>query len=653
MRWSVGVFVVLIGVILVAGPACRNIPTSNTDRNRAPETYLTAAPADSIAGGGLERVPHRFRASWSGSDVDGEVVGFYVAVTETTLSASGFPFRLPPPKPSQYRFTTSRDSLFIFSVIEGRGADRQHALYVFAVDNQGKVDPTPAVTHLVARDQNLPEIVFLEAVGRGTIYNLLPGGVGVMPQDFARPLTDATELPLHAPIDTIPSGGWVRFAWRGFDRDFASYITGYLYKLVETEFVRVDTTVTSVEYGRGFGANPNPLPIGLNTFRLRAIDEAGGTTQPDALRQFFVNFSPDTWFAGPDVAVLAPNLMQDSLGWYFPLVPNSTEPLDFPGSPIGADTLVSLPAERPDKSPVTGELLNTFVEMRTLIDRTLRYYIRSQNDTLGYGSFVIVRLGGLDKDSPYAVGGGSPTDTARVYRTGPPNGSPVAFQARIVNKFASGGQDNPPFVTPFPNKNFLDPSNNPVVLYMGQVSSTGRSYLQARAVDGDRTPDIRIGLPIAFVDGAGDAHPLRNKVLTFFTNFRPGLLIFSPVANEVVNPPDNRFEILLRASDPDPDPANPRLSSQYLTMYFRFRARLRTAGDNLAPEEGWQDPFQGVFDPVPAFFPYTQEVKLQIVVPNDFAPGAHTIEVEVADNTDRAQARIVNVEVPFYWRTGP
>ena len=107
MRWSAGLFAVLIGLILVVGSGCREIATENTDRNRAPETYLSAAPIDSIAGGGLTRVAHRYRAHWSGADLDGEVVGFYVAVTETTLDAqSGVPVRLPPPRPEAYKFTT-------------------------------------------------------------------------------------------------------------------------------------------------------------------------------------------------------------------------------------------------------------------------------------------------------------------------------------------------------------------------------------------------------------------------------------------------------------------------------------------------------------------------------------------------------------------
>src|SRR5262245_3172505 len=338
MRWSAGVFVALVGLILVAGSGCRKLSTENTDRNRPPDTYLSAAPADSIGGGGLSRIPHRYRAQWAGSDVDGEVVGFFIAVTETTVDmATGRPFRLPPPRPSQYHFTTARESLFTFEVLEGRGTDREHGLYVYSVDNQGKVDPTPAVTHFVARDPHLPGLTWTNATATGTVY-LSNGMGGVTPTDFYRVLTDGHELPLHVPIDTIPSGGSVHFAWEGFDTDFGSSISGYLFKMIETEFVRVDSTVKSVGYGPGT-ENPAPLPIGLNVFRIRAIDEAGGTTQPDSVRRVFVNFSPDTWFSGPDPndPALQGHLFTDSLGTYLETQQDAAhwgQAVDFPGNPL-------------------------------------------------------------------------------------------------------------------------------------------------------------------------------------------------------------------------------------------------------------------------------------------------------------------------------
>ena len=108
----------------------------------------------------------------------------------------------------------------------------------------------------------------------------------------------------------------------------------------------------------------------------------------------------------------------------------------------------------------------------------------------------------------------------------------------------------------------------------------------------------------------------RAKIFTFICNYKPGLLIFSPIADEIVNPVGDRFDVILRASDADPDPENPRLgSSPYNTMYFAIRARVYRAGAQLGPEEGWQDPVRGNYLPeVGAYFPYTPEIKLDIAV---------------------------------------
>ncbi len=662
MRWSAGLFVVLIGLILVLGSGCREIATENADRNRAPETYLSAAPTDSIAGGGLTRIPHRYRAHWSGADLDGEVVGFYVAVTETTLDVqSGVPLRLPAPRPEAYRFTTSRDSLFTFSVLEGRGSDRQHALYVYAVDNQGRVDPTPAVSHFVARNQNLPIVLFTLAEATGQVFES-DGAGGVRPVLFTRALTDTFDVPPHAARDTIPSGAGVRFAWRGDDKDFASFIAGYLYKLTETEYVRVDSTVTSAEYGTGFGPNPGPIPIGLNAFRIRAIDEAGGTTQPDALRQFFVNFGPDTWFAGPDPDALAPNLLIDELGSYFPINPSTNWPEDFPGNPLGADTLQTLPAERKAMDGLTppGREFRpkTFVEGRYRFDRQLRWYVRTEGDTIAYTSRVVARFGGFDRDSPYAVRGGTPDNKYPVLRSGPQNGSPVAFQARMALETAEGGAVQPPFTTPFPNVDPLDPLNNNAVLFqIERVEASGRGFLQVRAVDGDRTSDTRIGDPLREEPTLTPA--MRSKLLVFPINFNPGLADISPAPGDTLNPPTNRLTLTLRATDPDPDATYPRPPGSnplYAVMYLALRARIYSPLDPPTPNQGWQDPVSNFYSPdtaTPGAFPYSSPITLELDVPPSLPAGPAIIEIEVVDNANRTNGRIVIVQVPIYWRVGP
>ena len=662
MRWSAWLFVVLIGLILVVGSGCREIATESADRNRAPETYLSAAPVDSVAGGGLTRVAHRYRAHWSGADLDGEVVGFFVAVTETTLDErTGVPLRLPPPRPAAYRFTIARDSLFTFSVIEGRGSDRQHALYVYSVDNQGRVDPTPAVSHFVARDQNLPIVLFTLAEATGQVFES-DGAGGVRPIQRTWALTDTFDVPPHAPKDTIASGAGVRFAWRGYDKDFASFISGYLYKLTETGFVRVDSLVTSAEYGTGFGPNPGALPIGLNGFRIRAIDEAGGTTQPDALRQFFVNYSPDTWFAGPDPDALAGQLLTDELGSYFPIDPTTNWPQDFPGNPLGADTLQTLPAERKAMDGLTPPgreyRPKTFVEGRYRFDRQLRWYVRTEGDTIAYVSRVVARLGGFDRDSPYAVLGGSPASPFPVLRSGPQNGSPVAFRASMSLERATGGSVAGLIVTPFPNFDPLDSFKNEAVLFqIERVEGAGRGFLRVLAVDGDRTSDNRIGDPIREEPSMSPA--LRSKLLVFPLNFNPGLAAITPAADSVLDPPTDRFTLSLRATDPDPDPTNPRPPGShpgFAVMYLAIRARIYSPLDPPTPNQSWQDPVSNFYSPdtgPSGAFPYSSPITLELDVPPTLPAGRAIIEIEVVDNASRTSGRIITVQVPIYWRVGP
>src|SRR5262245_39892666 len=125
MRLRVGV--VLFLLVAYVGIGCRSPLTPNIDRNKAPETWITAAPSDTITvknerGNPLGfplpgTIPVRFHMYWAGSDRDGAVAGFYWAVVETLPRAAPGQFflpALPGPKPQDYHFTTKTDTTFIF-----------------------------------------------------------------------------------------------------------------------------------------------------------------------------------------------------------------------------------------------------------------------------------------------------------------------------------------------------------------------------------------------------------------------------------------------------------------------------------------------------------------------------------------------------------
>src|SRR5689334_2371021 len=129
MRLGVRAVCCLLAIVSV-GSGCRKALTPNIDRNQPPETYITAAPFDTVTIRGPDgrpqfppiniadhTIPVRFHLYWAGADKDGAVVGFYWAVTETTVAPIGADFApLPGPKPSDYHFTTKTDSFFVFNV---------------------------------------------------------------------------------------------------------------------------------------------------------------------------------------------------------------------------------------------------------------------------------------------------------------------------------------------------------------------------------------------------------------------------------------------------------------------------------------------------------------------------------------------------------
>src|SRR5436190_16002426 len=113
MRWRVGLVLCFLTAYMAIG--CREPLAPNIDRNKAPETWITAAPFDTITTDKGTRppvisIPIRFHVYWAGSDQDGAVQGYYWAVTETIPSVT----RLPGPRASDYHFTTKSDSTFIF-----------------------------------------------------------------------------------------------------------------------------------------------------------------------------------------------------------------------------------------------------------------------------------------------------------------------------------------------------------------------------------------------------------------------------------------------------------------------------------------------------------------------------------------------------------
>lgn len=578
----------------------------------------------------------RFHPYWAGSDRDGEVAGFYFAVVETLPIPPPGLTTLPPlpgPKPQDYRFTNKTDSTFIFRVSQA-SQDRQHAFYIYAVDNHGKADATPArvIFNSIDRYPPLPVIDF--ARGAGPIYRVRPGGI-VVQSDTSVAITDSLTRDNFSeePAETVPSTARLEFRWHGEPTIAGTYVTGYRYKLDEPSFVDVDASVTSVTYNTGVAGDV--ITPGIKVFTLQAVDQAEGVRT--TTRRFRMNFIPTAWFSGPDSNLYPRVLPPAGTGERYVTVPNWQVRPTFPGSLLSCDSLLLWPGERPD--------MKTFFEIHDpdgsgpLPDRV---YVRSENDTVNMNSWVIVHSGGADLDSPYGVDV-SPNDPAlptaalcgappKVLQPGPANGSPVAFRKRVTAALSFGTNPVPPSVeSPYP---VYDPSNflrTTLIAAYGEMSQSGRIYFETRSQDteGGNGEDKRINDPIGIVRRVenGTASPLdielRKRILTFYVNKRPELLLthsnFQPKPGHTYA--TRQLELRLLADDRDPlDPETNVGTGQPSTAKI-LRWRVWISGRNAS-----NDPVTQLVTPEPVY-----SGNMTVFLDPQITSTSDTVKVEICD----------------------
>ncbi len=548
-----------------------------TDDNQAPETWITSAPQDTVTGRNeiglpefpvIPRIPVRFHLYWAGSDRDGAIAGYYFAVVETIpVPSEGLPLpTLPGPKPRDYRFTTKSDSIFIFSTSEFLN-ERQHAFFVYSVDDKGKPDPTPARFIFRAYDRFPPLAIIEEFKAVGTTYSLLPGG-GVTPSLVTRFVTDSFDVLRPIPRDTVASGSVLDIRWRGEATIPSTIVQGFRYKLDEPEFNSVDSSVKRVTYNSGIAGDV--VATGKKIFRLRAIGQSGW--RGESTRYFQMNYAPDTWFSGPDVSDPAQGWLSylDGGGrrYYYKDVP--VWPATIANTQISADSVNVLPALRPAK--------RTFYEFYGN-----RVFAKSEGDTVNMNSWVVFPAGGFDRDSPYdvRVGFDPATPPGIVTTIAGPNGSPVAFRSLFATKLQDpvtvpgGIPENADALYIRPSENLAYPvfdAASPyrslkISEYQGMRNS-GKVYVLLKSEDGDGAVDQRVsqaGGATAVADrvdgvaGAGSPSAedilLRSKIITFFVNRAPVLQTtagpFQPKPATVITQRLN-YTFQLIATDADP-----------------------------------------------------------------------------------------------------
>ena len=532
MRLRVGLMLCLLVAFLGAG--CRKALEPNADNNQAPETWITAAPQDSITTRNpqgqpqspqITRVPVRFHLYWAGSDRDGAVSGYYWAVVETLAvpPADGLPVpELPGPKAGDYHFTTRSDSTFIFRASEDV-SEREHAFYVYSVDDKGKPDPTPARFIFRAYDRFPPLPVMDMARATGTIYQLTGGGVTSSVRTYD--ITDefAVEKLFHR--DTVPTGSELLFRWHGEPTIPGSHVLGYRYKLDESSFNVVDSSVHQVGYNMGPGTTA--VAPGIKRFTLRAVGESGWRGQ--LTRYFQMNFAPDTWFSGPDLNDPAAGWSTHTDGngkrYWYKDVPSWANFAGVPGTLLGPDSAQVMPSARVARP--------TFFEVYAN-----RVWAHQELDTVHLNSWVIFPAGGEDRDSPYRakVGVDPNKPVGPVTTPGPANGSPVAMRSQVLTVQLDGNPARPSETTSFPVFDIASVYHQPHILPYGAMSASGTAYAYAVSEDGDGTVDRRImrvaGRPDSvrfYADlGRPDAAPLRSKILKFYVNHAPFLKTADP-----------------------------------------------------------------------------------------------------------------------------
>ena len=552
---------------LVFSSGCRN-PITPADNNRAPETWITSAPQDTIfTRNGVPvhpgTIPVQYHLYWAGSDVDGTVAGYYYAVTETiTVSPIGIP-ALPGPKPRDYHFTTRTDTTFIFNVTEA-SPDREHAFFVYAVDNKGRADATPARFIFDAQDRYPPAVIFDDARSTADMFKQTAPGSAPFMIHYVKAITDTANPAVPAYKDTVPSNGLLTFRWHGEPSLPGTYVTGYRYKLDEPQFVVVDSSVHVVNYNTG---PDHPSSPGNKLFTLRGVDVAGGARQVN--RRFQLNISPTTWYSGPDPNAYPYTHLNGETYVDVPVAPVWVTPA-LTGSFMNDDSVRVLPALRPYRK--------TFFEIYKN-----RIYVRAENDTVHMNSWVVFSSGGFDPDSPYSVLfspyelTGPDTShiapgSAVVLHPGPANGSPIGFKGQISNYLTPTGPEVIPSLSPiYPNFDPTSVQRFPVLNGYYAASDAGKAYTLIKAVDAYQSTLLGgqdQAIPIALTESArqiaekvdaGGGSPqeieLRKRVLTFYVDKIPFLVNdpqFKPKRDGSEVYPTRTIDIHLFGGDDDP-----------------------------------------------------------------------------------------------------
>jgi len=234
----------LAALVLVTG--CRKEEEVFLDTNLAPDTELTSAP------GPLSQANYRVHLYWSGTDPDGYIDAYYFAWDNTT---------------DAWVYTTRNDSLFK-ALIDTTGETRRHTFYVRAVDNEGKLDPSPARIRFDA-------------------WTVVPVIDSLRRLDGPMDPQSVNYNPGYK--DTVLMGSTCTFRWTGEDPDGMGAGVRYAYRLDSNPFSEFQEETTATMSG---------ISSGTHFFYVKGEDETGAESYPSSYK-FVMNYEPDSEIVQP------------------------------------------------------------------------------------------------------------------------------------------------------------------------------------------------------------------------------------------------------------------------------------------------------------------------------------------------------------------
>jgi hypothetical protein len=583
----------LLLVLLALGAGCRKSLSPEVGRFQPPETWITAAdeeatPEAAQAAAAAEKLRPgaassvRYHLYWAGSGKSDAVAGYFWALVEGGPSASA-----RAPRPEEYSFTTRSDMTFAFAA---QDAGRERILYVYAVDRAGVADPTPARYVFGAAQGNFPPRNWVKAIG--TTVTLAADFSPIIHPDQVFYLTHEF-VPGEAPQDTVPAYSLLK----------AKFLSGHSVAAARVSSRAEDPEGTVSPGGGATDGNGRPvsevLTPGVKVITLTLPGKRGTTT-----RYFMVNFTPDTWWAGPDPSSWPRSSdgenarAVDVTDWsHFTTTP--AWPPDGRGY-FGPDSFRYLPSVR--RPPGDDFRRGTFYEIYKN-----RIYARSEGDTVHMNSWVVLCNGGYDKDSKYmprvdaadpALPPGYASDPVRyaVLNDLGLQGSPIGFRSVIPMRLTPTGMRVQPARTGlYPIYEPASVFRAPWLAGYWRVFRAGKAYALASAEDSDGSLDGRTLDAIALadrVDGGGgtDAERQeRRKIITFYVDKAPALVrenpAFRPLEGQNLPDPPGTCELTFSLIGMDLDPFDPALPSPRpggptATSPMRFKFTLY--GMNLA-----------------------------------------------------------------------